>query len=367
MTTRTLNRSVVQQIIDHALDPKEERVSDHLFIPTGSTLLNLALSDRADGGYCLGTMVNVIGDKSSGKTFLCLSTMAEAAHDDRFSGYEGRFDDAEAANRFDMVKLFGQKTADWVKPAIEDNEETNHSRTIQEFQIVSRKLLRRGTPLIYVLDSFDAISSDAEIAYADKAEEAYESGKEIKGTYAMDKAKLASSCLRLINGEIEHSKSLFILISQTRDNIDPMSFTSRTRAGGKALYFYCATEMWIAIEKRLTVVVNDKPRVVGVQSKIKITKNKYNGKEREISLPIFYDIGVDDVGSCVDFLIAEKWWTKSGSGVIDAKELKRNETRAKLIKTIEENDLIPALHRITQKCWLSIEEKLKLDRKPRYT
>jgi len=72
------------------------------------------------------------------------------------------------------------------------------------------------------------------------------------------------------------------------------------------------------------------------------------------------------VGACVDFLIQEKWWAKSGSGIINAPELKTAATRVKLIKAIEEKGWIDRLHSITEKAWLSIEGKLKLDRKRRY-
>jgi recombination protein RecA len=367
---RTIHRaSLVEQVVSHAENDNPEPEVSRLFVPTGSALLNLALSDRHDGGYCTGTIANIIGDKSTGKTFLCLSTIAEMAHTERFNDYDIRFDDAEAANRFNMDKLFGAKTVARLKPPVDDDVEVKHSRTIQEFQIFSRRLLKAGKPLFYLLDSFDAISDDAEIAYADKMDEAHSSGKEIKGTYAMAKAKLASSTLRLINGDIAQTNSFMQIISQTRDNMEPMSMAPRTRSGGKALYFYCAYEMWLAIKNRITTTVNGKPRVIGVQTKIKISKNKATGKEREISLPIYYDYGVDDIGGCVDFLIEENHWAKNKStGSISVGELRLEKaTRAKIIATIEEKDWTKNLHELTQSVWLEIEEKLKLDRKPKYS
>ncbi|HUV71873.1 MAG TPA: hypothetical protein VMW25_02600, partial [Clostridia bacterium] len=53
------------------VEKKEERPVD--FINTGSTCLNLALSNRGkDGGWARGRIDNVVGDGSSGKTLVAL-------------------------------------------------------------------------------------------------------------------------------------------------------------------------------------------------------------------------------------------------------------------------------------------------------
>ena len=56
-------------------------------LSTGSTMLNLALTDNPYGGYPKGCLVNVVGDSSSGKTFLCLNTLAEAVCSSAFEKY----------------------------------------------------------------------------------------------------------------------------------------------------------------------------------------------------------------------------------------------------------------------------------------
>jgi hypothetical protein len=145
-----------------------------------------------------------------------------------------------------------------------------------------------------------------------------------------------------------------------------MSFQRKTRAGGKALYFYCSYEAWLAVAQKLTTSINDKKRNIGIISRIKITKNKFNGKIREIDLPIFYNYGVDDIGACVDFLIAEKHWAKSGSGRIDAREFQVSLFRDKLVEAIDSKDWTDRLHQITEKVWSGIEKQLEGKRKPKY-
>ncbi len=362
---RTISRSITEQVVAHA-NEKPEPDKNHLFVPTGSALLNLALSDRADGGYLTGKIVNVIGDSSSGKTFLCLTTLAETAHTPAFDDYLLIYDDAEAASEFNIEKLFGSKTASRILPPSLDPEEPGHSHTMLDFQSNIRRLLKGDKPFIYVQDSFDALTTDEELKHAADLQKAHDAGKEAKGTYGMEKAKQASILLRLIASEIKATQSLVIIISQTRDNIDPMSFQKRTRAGGKALYFYCSYEMWLAVVQKLTTKINNKNRNIGVVSRIKVTKNKSNGKTRDIDLPLYYSYGVDDTGSCIDFLVGEDHWSKNSNGGIAATEMGVTCTRNKLIDMIEEKGWIDNLHEVTQSVWLEIEEKLKLDRKPKY-
>lgn len=367
---RTIHRpTLVEQIVDHA-EERERHPGDvefkRKFVPTGSALLNLALSDQTDGGFLTGKIANIIGDSSSGKTFLSLTLLAEAAHNPAFDNYLLVYDDAETANEFDLVKLFGQKTANRVLPPSLDPEDPRHSHTMLGFQSNIRRLLKGGKPFIYIQDSFDSLTTDEELKHAAENQKLHDAGKETKGTYGMNKAAQASVLLRLIASEIKATQSLAIIISQTRDNIDPMSFQRKTRAGGKALYFYCSYEMWLAVAQKLTTKINDKNRNIGVVSRIKITKNKFNGKVREIDLPIYYSYGVDDIGACIDFLISEDHWDKNANGGITASELKLTTTRNKLISIIEEKNWVNNLHKVTQSVWLEIEEKLKLDRKPKY-
>ena len=114
---RTICRaSLVEQVVSHAENGNPEPEVTRLFVPTGSALLNLALSDRANGGFLTGKIVNVIGDSSSGKTFLCLTTLAETAHNPAFDDCLLVYDDAEAASEFNIEKLFGSKTVRRIMP-----------------------------------------------------------------------------------------------------------------------------------------------------------------------------------------------------------------------------------------------------------
>lgn len=355
-------RTLPEQIKDTAKTPIEERVPKQIdperLIPCGSTMLNLACSDRWQGAFCHGDIVNIIGDSHSGKTLLALSTFAEVAVLERFDEYDLIYNSPEGALEFDIPYLFGSK----LDSRLQRGEEYN-SDTFLDFHADVLDRLKAGKPFIYVLDSLDSLTTDEELEKIEKTIKAKRAGKKAAGSMGMQKAKGMSEMLRMLVREIEKSDSLLIIISQTRQNIDPMSFVKRRRAGGDALKFYCSHEIWLAHFKKIP----KKDRVIGSEVKIKISKNKITGKLREVMFSTYYDYGIDDIGSCIDFMVKEGKWHKPKEGTtITAKDLNLKGPRATLIKQIEEQNLELQLHRYVGRAWNQIEDGLRLRRKSKY-
>ena len=340
-------------------------VDPNTVLPTGSTLLNLACADLSCGGYGIGKMTNLIGDSAAGKSFLALTMLAEMAMDDRFKDYRFIYDDAEAACAFNMENLFGPAAKRILPPHVDDDGEAVPSGTVQDFEENLHEYLDGDRPFVYVLDSFDSITSEEEENKLKANLKARAEGGKERGDFGVQKPKAFSRIMRNICRKLRDSKSFLLMISQTRDNIDPMSFSKRTRSGGRALKFYASHEIWLGVVKTLR---NAKyKRVIGSLVRAKVTKNKLTGKVREVEFPIYYDYGVDDIVSCVDFLMLEKHWKKTAQ-TIKAPELSLEGTKAKLISDIEDNpELIPVLKKTVGEVWNGIEENLKLNRKPRFT
>ena len=358
---RKKQQSVAEQVVAHAKNKNEPEVlSPRLLIPTGSTLLNLGLSDTTWGGYIAGTMVNDIGDSSSGKTIKALTMCAEINELPQLDEYRLIYDDAEHALAFDMERMFGQATAERIEPpAIDEEGEDQFSNTIQDFHENALNALDADRPCIYILDSFDSLTSDEELDKVEEEMEARRKGKEVKGSYGMAKAKRASALLRQICSRLKDTKSLLLIISQTRDSIDPMSFQKKTRSGGRALDFYASHITWLAVGRKH----KSKERVIGVDCRMKVTKNKLTGKVREVEAPIFYDYGVDDIGSCVDWLLREKVWP----GTKQKMKTKWGDmSQEKLIRHIENNGLEDDLRELVGNEWGKIEKSLRLNRKRRF-
>jgi RecA/RadA recombinase len=377
--------SVTEQVLARSKRPdtkEDNHFKPENFVSTGSTLLNLALTDHPKCGWQKGKMANIVGDSSSGKTFLTLTTFAEAANDKRFNDFRLIMDDAEHANEFNMKHLFGEKTAKRVEPPATIKGEPLNSELIEDFHANLRNAIKEKDPFIYILDSMDALDSEADQKKIEEfmkvhqkkrdAMEDAEDGKDAKvikdvaGTYGMAKAKKNSDILRDCCGKLEKSDSILLIISQTRDNINPMSFEKKTRSGGRALKFYATHELWTASGGKIKA----KERIIGVNCIIKVSKNKITGKVREVEIPIYYSYGIDNIGSCVDFLITEEYWAKPAKAtninVNGAFGIDKPISRMKLIEFIETNELEDELSTITATCWHEIEASLVIKRKSKY-
>jgi RecA/RadA recombinase len=327
-------------------------------LPTGSTLLNCGCSDNPYGGYALGSIVIGIGDSSSGKSFLMLTSLAEACSLPRFDGYDLYYDDVEAAFNFDAEKLFGERFVNRVNMESSD--------TVQEFYGHMIQALNKKKPFIYILDSYDFLTEEEEKARSEvNRKKAY--GEKLtrkeqtsKGGFKTEKVRVFAEVFRRCRRELADTKSLFIVIFQTIDAIN-MQFVSKTRRGGNAPKFAASHELWLRVNDTHTSAGLE----IGIDSSIKIKKNKITGKIREVSFPIFYDYGIDDIGSCVDFLVEQEYWTLDKRSIV-CPHIDFKGTRESVISYIEQNALEDELRRHTGVCWNKREESVKLNRKKRF-
>ena len=355
------------------------------FVSSGSTLLNLALTNHPDCGWKLGRMANVIGDSGAGKTVLCMTSIAETCNDSKKKDVNTKFDDGEHAYEFNTRKMFGKKPdarLTFVDPP---------SDNIEQFSDNLSDAIKEEEPFIYVLDSFDSLGCEDDTKHIE-SERLIRQGKskaKSKGSYGTAKPKLASQLLREECGKLSDSKGALLIISQTRDNLALFSFEKKTRSGGRALKFYATHEVWIIY----TGAIKEKGLQIGAETEIKVRKNKITGKKRSIEINVYDDYGIDNIGSCIDFLVKSKWWSyaaKEKAPVVKGKVARVAKddddkvsttkpintkgdlgdceamSKLKLIEYIEEEGLEKELKDATAACWWDIEESVKLKRKSKY-
>ena len=358
-------------------------IDTSILIPSGSTLLNCACSDNPHGAFALGRIVTLPGGSVGGKTMLALTMMAECAVDSRFDKYDLIYDDGEEALAMDIPYLFGNKFNERIKPPKTNEEgESVHSETIQDFKA---NILNRCTPktkkidnewieilpkpFIYVLDSLDSLTTDEELKkeYAKAIAKATsaEAVKELKGSYKTEKAKHLGEAIRMINGMLKKTKSALFLVQQIRDKIGVTFGKQTTTSGGHAPFFYSTHQVWFTKLKNHTRTIKSFKRKIGSHTQAEVTKNKITGKMRDIEFDIYYDYGIDDVTSCVNFLIQAGHWKKRKETIV-AHDLDLEAGKSGLVKSIEENRLERKLQVIIGQVWNEVEETLLLDRSRRF-
>ena len=347
-----------------------------LYLGTGSTLLNLACSDNPFGGFQTGKYYSLVGDSDSGKTWLSQSCYAEAAIDSKFDDYRFIHDNPEDGAGMDIAHYFGQAVAD----RIEQPSDNGPSEFLDDFYYNVADALqdKDKRPFIYVLDSIDVLDAKSDDKLFEKRKttsrkrtkqqaEGETVDADTAGSYGMARAKMNSSNLRKVRGMLARDgRSVLIIINQSREMVGGAMFGPRkTRAGGKALKFYSTIEMWSSVAKTLKKEVLEEKVQTGIICKIKMTKNHLTGKQRTIEFPIFHSYGIDDTGSCIDYLVAHKYWKKSKS-TIDAADFDLKMTRMKLANEIEERQLTRQLRSLVGDIWAKIEKACVLPRARRY-
>lgn len=266
--------------------PKSYFVSDkeHLsFVSTGCTLLDCALG----GGFVLGRIANLVGDKSTSKTGLSMECLINFVrkYPNGIAGYR----DCEAAFDTQYAQAMGLPL-DKIDFGPEERIVTVEGwyRDLNKFL---DKCIKADAPGIYVLDSLDAISDEAEME------------RDIgDATYGGNKAKKLSEFFRKLTPKIESSKVLVLIVNQIRDNIGAMFGEKHKRSGGKALDFYATHIVWLAHIERLTKTVKGMKRAYGITVRAQVKKNKVAMPFRDCDFEYHFGFGIEDVISNAEWL-----------------------------------------------------------------
>lgn len=265
-------------------------------IPTGCTLLDCVLG----GGYPLGRIINIVGDKSTGKTLLAIEACANFAR--KFPKGKLYYREAEAAFDVSYAEKVGlpQNRVDFGPKGTATNW-----RTIEDIFSDLRGVVeyhnKHQVEGVYVIDSLDALTSRAALK-RDPGE----------GSFNLEKQKILAQLFEQLVQEFKSAKLTIIIVSQIREKIGFVLGDKYRRSGGKSLDFYASHIFWLAHLKRLVRTLGGEKRVTGVLIKANCTKNKIAEPFRECTFPIRFAYGVDDVTASLEWLAEKKLLPRLG-------------------------------------------------------
>ena len=298
------------------------------------------------GGLPSGRIINIVGDKSTGKTLLAI----EAVSNFLLEYPEGKvyYCEVEASFDKDYARAMGMPVdqVEFVgQPTDEDDDDFVIVSTVEDLfrDFETRIETHEGNdiPGLYVIDSLDALS--------DEAEQDRDIGK---GSYGTAKAKQISETLRRLNGKINSSNITLIVVSQIRDKINAMFGKKYQRSGGHALDFYASVVVWLSQLKILTKTIKGIKRPIGVHIKAKCEKNKVGLPFRECEFDIVFGYGVDDIGASLDWLKSVK--RLDDVGLSDSK-LKKYVEQLNNLPLKKYNKEKRKISKATRKAWNDIE------------
>lgn len=333
------------------------------FVSFGSTLLNLAVTGKSLNGLEKGTYCLLVGGSNSGKTWLSLTLAAESCYNELFSDYRVVYNGPEDGAKMDVRKCFG-RLADRIELLTPGS---GASQSPEEFYDHLDDSVKAG-PCVYILDSMDALLPKDDEEQQAKERKAREAGKDASGSYGTAKAKINSQRLRTANQAVVRSGSILIIISQTRENIGFGSqFNPETRSGGKALAFYAQTQIWLKRKQSLDRSFKGQSVQVGAVTQARVKRTRFTGREWDVDFPIYYTAGIDDVESCVRWLVEWKHW-KGDKSKVAAPEFGHDTVSIEeLCRAVsKEFKLKDRLRKITAKHWKVIEEATKVERESKY-
>jgi len=323
-----------------------------LFINTGCTMLNLALSGKGlIGGFARSHVANIVGDGSTGKTLIALETAAT----NFYSPLKGKttkivYNNPEVVMDFPLEEMFGHEfteSVDW-----------RNEKTIEAFgrDFTNECMnIKKDESIIYIIDSWDALKSDIEEkAFLKEAA----TGKE-QTSKMLVKQQYAHEFFRNICSIMEDKDITLLIISQVKQKIDARFGKKTYRTGGKALDFFTHQVVWLYEKRKLQKIRRGRSVVYGVEIRAKVERNKVAKPYREAEFSILFDYGIDNIGSMLDWY----YGPQAKNYNFDGEKIKG---RDNIIKYIEDQKKIKVLTKMVIKEWREVEDAVRPDRRRKF-
>lgn len=295
------------------------------FQPTPSYGLNRALG----GGLPYGRQVLIWGSKSSAKSSLCLQMVGLAQAEGKLCAWI----DAEMSYDEAWAKKLGVDT---------ENLIVSQARTINEMVDVGTALINAGVDMVVV----DSITSLLPAIYFEKDSDEL---KQLENTKQIGaESRDFSNAWKMINYANNKVKpTLFVLISQSRNNISAM-YTQQQPTGGQATKFYSSTVIKLfssesdnqAIKGKIPVRDKLIEEKIGrkVKWELQFSKTSPGFQNGEYDFYFRGDkVGIDAVGDLVDTAEMAGIVSRTGAWYIVSDD-KKVQGREAFINYVKEND-----------------------------
>ena len=272
------------------------------WIPTGSSLLDLAISNRPNGGIPVGRITEVTGLEQSGKSLLCGHILAETQKKDGVAVYI----DTETSVSIEYLTAIGVDTSKLLYVHVDTVEDI--FATIDNIIATIRKS-NKDRLVTIVTDSVAAASTKVEMS-ADYS----------KDGFATTKAILISKAMRKLTSTIGRQRIALVFTNQLRQKMGVMFGDPWTTSGGKALAFHASVRLRL---KNLGQIKQGATTdVIGNKCEATIVKNRMGPPQRKAAFEIYFNRGIDDLGSWISTLKTNKVLKQGGAyyTYVDSKE-----------------------------------------------
>ena len=265
------------------LDAQEDPSQILDWVSTGNSMLDLACSNRPNGGFPCGRIIELTGLESSGKSLLGGHFLAETQK----KGGVAVFIDTEYAVSPEFLTAIGVD----IKKMLYINVNTVEDVFDNVENIIANVRKSNKDRMVGILvDSMAACSTKKEMA-SDHGADGYATGKAI----AISKA------MRKITELLAKQRITLAFTNQLRQKIGFVGFGDPwTTSGGKALAFHSSLRIRL---KATNQIKNANKEVIGIKTKATVIKNRMGPPMRSVEFDIFFDRGIDNYGNWLQNLL----------------------------------------------------------------
>jgi recombination protein RecA len=261
-------------------DSNPSDISD--WVSSGNDMLDIAISNRKNGGFPVGRITEISGMEASGKSLLACHAMKSTQEKGGIAVYI----DTENAASEEFMKAIGVNVSKMLYLSmytVEDIFDTIEQMIIE---------IRKKNPDILLTIVIDSI-----MGATTKAEKAIGFDKQGWNT---SKSIIISQAMRKITNYIGRHKVCLIITNQLRVRLGALGGDIYTTSGGKGIPFHSSVRLRLEAGKKVSVEKNGKKHHIGVESVAHVKKNRLGPANRSISYKIYYNSGMDNYGSWLD-------------------------------------------------------------------
>lgn len=288
-----------QSKVAYFLDGSEQTPTDLTeWVSTGDDMLDLAISNRPNGGFPVGRIVEVTGLEASGKSLLSAHTLANTQKKGGLAVYI----DTENAINQEFLEALGVDTQKLLYVPLEAVEDIFDA---MDSIIESIRKSDNNRLVTIVVDSVAAATTKVELA-AD-----YD-----QAGYATQKAIIISKAMRKVTNLIGRERISLIFTNQLRTRLGVSFGDPWTTSGGKAIAFHSSCRLRLKQMGQLKSKIGGVDQVVGIKTRAQVIKNRMGPPLRSVDYDIYFDRGIDNYGSWLQMMktyklvdIAGAWYT----------------------------------------------------------
>ncbi len=266
--------------VAYFLDEKEDPSTVTDWVSTGSTMLDLAISNRPYGGLPVGRITTLTGLEGTGKSLVCAHLVANTQK----KGGQAVYIDTEAAAAPEFWTALGVDLKKMLYIP-QDTIEGSFQYVEDIIGLVRKSDSNRLCTII--LDSIAGASTKMEL----------EANYERKG-FATGKSLIVSEAMRKLTNLLAKRRILLVLTNQLRQNLQAMAFGDKwVEPCGKATSFHSSIKVRFETIEKLK---NSDKEIIGVHTRATVRKNRLGPPFKNAEFEVYFDSGIADYASWVE-------------------------------------------------------------------